>query len=149
MDVRRLGGGERLAGISAVALFVLLFVHWYSRHQSKVAVDAWQAFSYVDLILLLVILSALAMVAAAAIGNAPALPVSLAVSTTFGGAFAVLLILYRIVNQPGDNSVVDVDAGAYLGLLAAVGIAVGGYRAMQEEAVTGAVDPGIRRRPAP
>jgi hypothetical protein len=51
----------------------------------------------------------------------------------------VLLILYRIISPPDAGSApgVSVDVspaiGIFLGLLAAIGIAYGGYRAMQEE----------------
>src|SRR4051812_50051231 len=52
------------------------------------------------------------------------------------GIVSVLLILYRIINPPdADFSGVSVDpaVGIFLGLIAAAGIAFGGYRAMQEE----------------
>jgi hypothetical protein len=58
------------------------------------------------------------------------------------GGFAVLLILYRIVFPPdfGSFGGVSVDAtlkfGIFLGLLAAAGIAYGGYSAMREEGAT-------------
>jgi hypothetical protein len=51
----------------------------------------------------------------------------------------VLFILYRLVDPPGGGDVAGVSidisptVGAFLGLLAAVGITYGGYRAMQEE----------------
>ncbi|HEX6601270.1 MAG TPA: hypothetical protein VF030_01380 [Solirubrobacterales bacterium] len=148
MDVDRLSTGEKIAGASAVLLFIFMFFDWF-----KVDVDgnglfsisvggsAWEAFSYTDLFLMLTIIVA---VAVAVIRLADALvepPVSLnAVAAVLGG-ISVLLILYRIIDPPGDTGgVPGVDIspaiGAFLGLIAAVGIAYGAYRAMQEEGTT-------------
>ena len=44
------------------------------------------------------------------------------------GALATLLVLYRILNQPGPNDFVEVKFGAFLGFLSVLAIAVGGYR---------------------
>ena len=69
-------------------------------------------------------------------------PVSLNAIVAALGGFAVLLILYRIVSPPdfGSFGGVTVDAtlkfGIFLGLLAAAGIAYGGYSAMREEGAT-------------
>ena len=55
------------------------------------------------------------------------------------GGLSVLLILFRIIDPPSFGSFggVSVDAtlsiGIFLGLIAAAGIAYGGYSAMQEE----------------
>ena len=69
-------------------------------------------------------------------------PVSLNAIVAGLGGFAVLLILYRIVSPPdfGSFGGVSVDAtlkfGIFLGLIAAAGIAYGGYSAMREEGAT-------------
>jgi hypothetical protein len=56
------------------------------------------------------------------------------VSTLFGG-LALILIAYRIINPPGSGDV-DRAIGAWLCLLAAAGITVGGYLGMQEARAT-------------
>ena len=69
-------------------------------------------------------------------------PVSMNAIVAGLGGFAVLLILYRIVFPPdfGSFGGVSVDAtlkfGIFLGLIAAAGIAYGGYSAMREEGAT-------------
>ena len=50
------------------------------------------------------------------------------------GALATLLVLYRILNQPGPNDFIEVKLGAFLGFLAVLAIAAGGYRSMRDEA---------------
>ena len=67
----------------------------------------------------------------------PAVPLGAVVAVL--GGISTLLVLYRIINPPGGGEVpglsVDVSPafGIFLGLIAAAGIAYGGYRAMQEE----------------
>ena len=69
-------------------------------------------------------------------------PVSLNAIVAALGGLAVLLILYRIIDPPGGGSFggVSVDItlkfGIFLGLIAAAGIAYGGYSAMREEGMT-------------
>jgi hypothetical protein len=45
------------------------------------------------------------------------------------GAVAVVLIVIRMISPPGDH--LDLDFGAWLGLLSAAAIAVGAYQGMQ------------------
>ncbi len=56
--------------------------------------------------------------------------------TTVLGGLATLFVAYRILNQPGQNDVVQVKIGAWLGLLFCAGITVGGYLAMRDEGTT-------------
>lgn len=142
----RLSTGEKIAGGSAVLLFIFMFFDWF-----KVSIDsgdnlvsfsvggsAWEAFSYTDLFLMLTIVVA---VAVAVIRLSDALvepPVSLNAVAAVLGAVSVLLIIYRIIDPPGDTGGlpgVDISPaiGAFLGLIAAAGLTYGAYRAMQEE----------------
>ena len=81
-------------------------------------------------------------------------PVSLNAVVAVLGGLSVLLILFRIIDPPGVGSFggvsVDVEpaVGIFLGLIAAAGIAYGGYRAMQEEGTSFGDDrrPALRRR---
>ena len=47
------------------------------------------------------------------------------------GGLALVLVAYRLVNPPGSGDA-DLQAGAWLGLIAAAGVALGGYLGMQE-----------------
>ncbi len=142
----RLSTGEKIAGGSAVLLFVFMFFDWF-----KVDVDsdnglfslsvggsAWEAFSYTDLFLMLTIVVAVAVVIIRLSDALVEPPVSLNAVAAVLGAISVLLIVYRIIDPPGDTGgVPGVDIsptiGAFLGLIAAAGITYGAYRAMQEE----------------
>lgn len=54
------------------------------------------------------------------------------------GTITAALLVYRVlIGLPAPDEVVDQKAGAVLGLLAAVGIALGGYQATREEERSG------------
>lgn len=142
----RLSTGEKIAGGSAVLLFIFMFFDWFKVDVSSgdglfslsVGGSAWEAFSYTDLFLLLTIVVAIAVVVIR-LSDALVEPrVPLTAVTAVLGAISVLLILYRIIDPPGDTGgVPGVDisptVGAFLGLIAAAALTYGAYRAMQEE----------------
>jgi carbon starvation protein CstA len=145
----RLRDGEWIAGAGGVALLAAMFLHWYGLAVGRAEATAWQAFGVLDVVLALLALLPLALVLTQATRPSPSIPVMFSVLTTIGGALATLLILYRIANQPGPNELVDVQVGAWLGLLAALVVAAGGWRSMRVEPIPGAPTPPIEDLPAP
>lgn len=149
MDVDRLSTGEKIAGVSAILLFIFMFVDWFSVDVSTSAGafsvsgsaggSAWDALDTIPIFLMIAIIAAVG-VAVVRLTDAvlePAISVNAVVAAL--GGLAVVLILYRIISPPDAGSApgVSVDVspaiGIFLGLIAAAGIAYGGYRAMQEE----------------
>jgi hypothetical protein len=57
-------------------------------------------------------------------------PVAGSTVTAMFGPIALALIVWRLLDPPGSG--LDREVGAWLGLLAAAGITVGGYLGMQE-----------------
>jgi hypothetical protein len=141
--MRRLRAGEWIAGAGGIALLASMFLDWYS------GASAWQAFSVLDVVLTMLALVPLGLVATQATRDSPSLPVALSVLTTVAGMLAVLLILYRILNQPGPNDAADVELGAWSGFAAAVAVATGGWRSMRVEAMPGVPAPPVEDLPAP
>ena len=139
----RLRDGDWIAGAGGLALLVTLFVPWYGD------ASAWAAFSILDVVLALLTLVPFALVGLQATRRSPALPVAFSVFTVLAGALATLLVLWRLVDQPGPNEVVSVRPGAWLGLLAAIAIAAGGWRSLRVEAMPGAASPPIEDLPVP
>jgi uncharacterized membrane protein YhaH (DUF805 family) len=145
MDVNRLSTGEKIAGVSAILLFIFMFFDWFTASASNglfsvsVGGSAWDAMDVIPIILLIAIVAAVG-VAVVRLTDAvfePAISMNAVVAVL--GAISVLLILYRIISPPDSGiSEISVDpaVGAFLGLIAAAGITYGGYRAMQEEGVT-------------
>lgn len=153
-DVRRLRQGEQIMGISAVLLFFFMFLPWYGysvKGASATGVDrtanrsAWQAFSFIDLYLLITIVAALGLVILVMSQRSVALPVAGSVIVTALGGLGVLFILFRIVSKPdvcaagfcaGNLFDRSLKFGVLLGLLGAGGIVFGGLRAMRDEGET-------------
>jgi hypothetical protein len=147
----RLSTGEKIAGVSAILLFVFMFFDWFGVEVSGVAGfsgsvgeggNAWDALDLIPIVLIVAIVTTLAMTALRLTDSTfePAIPMSVVVTVL--GAISALLVLYRIVDPPsiGEFPGIDVDVtrklGIFLSLLAAGGIAYGGYRTMQEEGAT-------------
>jgi hypothetical protein len=57
-------------------------------------------------------------------------PVAGSTIASLFGSIALVLILWRLADPPADG--LDREFGAWLGLVAAAGIAIGGYLGMQE-----------------
>ncbi|HEX6753444.1 MAG TPA: hypothetical protein VF093_07675 [Solirubrobacterales bacterium] len=152
MDLDRLSTGEKIASVSAILLFVFMFFNWFGVEVSGVGGfsgtisgdggNAWQALDFIPFVLLATILVALGVAALRLTDADYEPPVSANTVVTVLGVISVLLILFRIVDPPSFGSVggVSVDAtrsiGIFLGLIAAGGIAYGGYSAMREEGMT-------------
>ena len=144
----RLRAGEWLAAVGAAALLVTLFLPWFGLEVPGPAgnlvnpfladvtgTSGWNALGWVTIVLAL---AAIGCAAWLALANATARPVAQLVAasvlTATAGTLAfVVLALRALVFQPGPNDFVVVRYGAWLGLLAALILAVGGWWATKDE----------------
>jgi hypothetical protein len=148
MDLDKLSTGEKVAGGSAVLLFIFMFFDWFSVEVSSGSGlfsgtvgggSAWDALDFIPIFLMITIVAAIGVVLLRLTDSTYEPPISANAVVAVLGGISILLILFRIVDPPGGGSVpgisVDVSpaVGIFLGLIAAAGIAYGGYRAMQEE----------------
>jgi purine-cytosine permease-like protein len=146
----RLSTGEKIAGASALLLFIFMFFDWFSVSVSGGAGEfaitvsesgnAWDALDNIPIFLLIVIVFTVGVVGLRLADAALETAVPLSAVVVILGAISMLLILYRIIDPPGGDVPVDVDIsptlGIFLSLVAAGGITYGGYRAMEEEGVS-------------
>ena len=142
MDTNNLSTGEKVAAASGAVLLLLMFVlDWFSVEDTGDlgGLNAWQSFGLIDLVLLLAALAGIALAIVAGTRSTVNLPVALSAITAGLGILSVALIIFRIIVTPefsaggfGDIET-DRSIGVFLGLLAAAGIAYGGWTAMQEE----------------
>jgi hypothetical protein len=161
--------GEAIALFAAILLFAFMFVSWYDSEVSGQAREiklgggagaggsAWQTLELIPLVLMLTIVVTVGAALLRLSGSKwePEIPPSAAVAVL--GGLSTLSILLRIVFPPdlGDLGGVAINAnvelGAFLGLVAAAGIAYGGYRAMAQRGTSfGQVADGLSsRRPRP
>jgi hypothetical protein len=168
MKLSRVRSADWLAGIGGLILFVSLWLHWYGFDAAALIqtrgsagtlttdalthvpdVTAWQAFSEIDVLLALFALPAIGVPISAALSKVPTAPVAFTVVASCASFLAVLLVLFRLLNQPGSNDLVAVKYGAWVGLAGAVVALVGSWLAMADEHTPGAVPPELTVRPAP
>ena len=147
-DLAKLYKGEQIAGISAVLLFCFMFLSWFgvevSGPDGSVSFgsieggSAWDL-DFISWVLLLSVVLTLANLSLRVSNFDYEPPVSPNVVLASLGAVCSLLIVYRIVDPPsfGEINGVSFDGtlkyGIFLGLIAAVCIAFGSYRALREE----------------
>jgi len=157
MDATELTRGKFIAAVCGVILLLLMFWSWfdvssvggtdYSARYAAASLDttinAWQAFAFIDVILLLTALAAIGAVVWALSGRGPA-PVAPEAIVFFAGGLSTILLLYRIIDPVLDAGR---EPGLYLGFIVAAGIAVGAWMALQESAAAGR--PRRRQRPRP
>ena len=134
----RLRAGEWIAVAGAGALLVTLFLPWFGvAHIDSTGSwgSGWDALGW---LVIAFALGAIGCAAWLAIANATGGPVAQSVAAsvltaTAGTLALVALALRALVFQPGPNELIVLRYGAWLGLLAAVALAVGGWRALQDE----------------
>jgi len=149
--MRRVRTGEVVAGVAGVLLLVSTFLNWYTVSGRDDGLTAWAAFGVVDLLVALVALLGIALAVSQVVGRGPALPVALGVITTTLALAGTLLVLYRILNQPGPNEAIGVSIGAWIGLVACAGVFFGAWLSLSDERPRPAdpVPPVPERRPTP
>jgi uncharacterized membrane protein YhaH (DUF805 family) len=152
MEVDKLNTGEKISAVSAILLFIFMFFDWFGVEVSGVpgfsgsvsgaGGNAWDALEVIPIFLMIAIVAAIGVAVIRLTDADLEPPISLNAIVAALGGLAVLLILYRIVDTPGGGSFGGVSVettlkfGIFLGLLAAAGIAYGGYSAMREEGMT-------------
>ncbi len=143
----RLRAGEAIAGACALVLLVVMFLPWYDLEYTSnllnlLAVDVgrsgWQALGGISLFVAVAIFAALGVVALRLLGSTWRPAISPGATVAVLGGLASLVILFRVLVPPSlglEDLSFDVTPGlpAFIGLAAAIGIAVGGYRAMYAE----------------
>lgn len=133
----RIEKGDRISLAGAVVLFIGLFLPWYGiegdligggpagdilrQFTKNVSANAFQAFSFIDIVLLLLALGAGALIVLVAMDK---LDASLhRFVETIGGA-AAIIVLFRIIIQPDGASL---KWGIFVSLIGAGAIAAGQY----------------------
>jgi hypothetical protein len=127
--LRRLRPGELLAAPSGLLLGVAMFLPWYRFAAGNL--DAWSAFTVVELLIAPAGLAAVALTWVALTRDSPALPVALAVWTLVLGLVATASIGVRLLVLPGGAT--DRCAGAWLGLAGAVLVTAAAWLSINDE----------------
>ena len=144
MDSSRLRTGELVAGIGGVLLFVFLFFDWFGGGGFEGSLDGWDGLGsdFTGFIVALTSVAGAGLAALALAGQRVNVPLPRGGFTAMLGSLSVAIILWRFFANPGDLKI-----GIFLGLAAAIAIAVGAIMALREDGVEPLVAvPGGRTR---
>jgi len=141
MDFNKLSQGEKIIVVSGVLLLVFSFFPWFGLGEGSH--NAWD-----NVLSLLAVLIGVVMVLQVVLANfttvqLPALPVPWGQVHLGLGVLALVLVLLQLLVGDKVNVVVaeielDRKVGVILGLLAAIGLAAGGFlRSKEPETTTG------------
>jgi hypothetical protein len=170
VDLRRLRHGEWIAGISGAVLLVSLFLDWYSvsfpgsaQFSGATSADAWESFTVVDVFLAAAGLFGIAIAVTAATQPSPAVPQAVGGLTVPIAFVAAILVLLRLLDPPGWESVFDGnlylsgparpgvmrEIGLYLGTAGTLGVLVGAWRSIGDQSFPKGASARVEVTPLP
>ena len=145
----RLRQGALITAGSAVVLVVVMFaMKWYGVDElpGNVSADepltysenAWHGLTILRWVMLVTIFVALGSVLLHGSQHGHGAKTNTGALVAILGAVTAVLLIYRVlIDLPSPHAVVDQKLGAYIGVLATLGIALGGYESMLEERARG------------
>ncbi len=135
MDLNKLSTSDKVIAGSAIALLIFSFLPWFEVDFGpfgSASVNGWEFFFWgiLPVLLGLVMLAQIAITVFSPDTKLPELPVTWGqVHLGAGGIAAVLVILKLLIGEdPASRAF-----GLFLSVLAAIGLAVGGFLKFQEE----------------
>lgn len=141
----RLRQGALISAGSALVLLVVMFAtKWYgvdeipgrvaTRTQVTHATNAWHSLSIVRWLMLVTIVVAVGTVLLHGSQRSHGSKTNTGALVAILGSITAAVLIYRVlIDLPSAGSVVDQKFGAIIGVVAAIGIAIGGYESMLEE----------------
>ena len=139
MRLQRVRPIDGVAGLTGIALLVVLALPWYDVLDGSLS--AFQAFTVVDLWLALTALGAIAIPFVTAARDAPPVPLGVAVATEACSWIGFLLALWRAIDDPRDG--LDATVMPWVGLLVTLLLGFAVWRTIRDERA-----PGLRPAPA-
>ncbi|MGI8945444.1 MAG: hypothetical protein ACR2GL_04295 [Thermoleophilaceae bacterium] len=150
MDLRRLRAGEWTVAAAGLVLVVTLFLPWYRADRpsaeggSATTLTAWEAYSVLDIVLLVLGLLAVGLLVLTAVQRTAAVAVAAdALLAPVAGVVAALTAA-RVLDMPAAIEVAASGplepartAFAWIGLLAVLGVLAGTLLAMRDERLSG------------
>jgi len=146
MDPAQASMGEKIAAGAALVLVVALFLPWYGVKiegggGASISLDetgnAWEFFSFIDILLFLAAAAVIGIVVARASGVLPPMPAPPGLIILGAGALALLLVLFRLLSTPAPDGLPEQieltrKFGVFVALLAAGAMAYGGAQMPKE-----------------
>ncbi|HEY2772182.1 MAG TPA: hypothetical protein VGI87_16520 [Solirubrobacteraceae bacterium] len=141
MDLSKLSRGQLIAGVGGVLLVLSLFLGWVSVFGGTQT--AFDAFSGMDIIMLVIGAAAVAFAVVTAAEASVDLPANTAVILSVLGVLVVGWALGWVLEEP------SAGFGAWLGLIGAGAIVYGGWEAHRSPAPMAASRPAAQNAPGP
>lgn len=145
LDFGRLRAGEWVIGIGSLLLLIAMSLPWYAlgptlaTGATEVGAatkgNAWQTLGAESWLMLVTALCGVLTLFLQSTRRAPALPICLTVVTTTLGVLTAVLVAFRVFDVPSSTSGITEQVGAFLGLVFAVSIPVGGYLSMRRDGI--------------
>jgi hypothetical protein len=153
MDLSRVRNAEWIAAGAGLLTLVAMFgFDWYeiggvaqpaidalgtAGVNPETGIKAWESQGFTGTIANLVILAAaltgIGLAVLSATSRTVALPVAASALCAQLGAAAVVMVILRMIFQPGPNEFVDLQGGIFVALVGTALITYGGWRSMEEE----------------
>lgn len=127
----RVRAGDVIAGVAGAALLAALFMPWY--RDAGADQSAFQSLSVILILLIVTALLGFAILVLTVFQRSQALPVAAEQWAMAIGLPTAILVLYRVLNAPGDDAVVDVRWGAWLGLALVSAVMAGAVVSLRAE----------------
>jgi hypothetical protein len=145
----RIERGELISTVSAIVLLALMFLtEWFgvagvpeasaTRPAISTSVDAWNAMTVLRWLMLATIAVTIGAATVHFTQRGHGARTDTGPIVTVMGAITAALIFYRVlISLPMPSRIVDQKLGAVLGLLSAIGIAIGGFESLRAERAHG------------
>jgi hypothetical protein len=158
MDFEKVRTSEWAAlGGGALTLIAVLFLNWYSIAGTRAGERVTESFgaldhqaftgTIADLVILGAGIAGVALAVLAGTSRTVALPVTASAICTQLGGLAVVMVLLRMLFQPGPNEIVDLEWGIWLALVGTALVTYGGWRSMQDDGAVSYADGDATARP--
>jgi hypothetical protein len=154
--------GEPIAALGGLLTLIALALPWYAATGPNWSLDverppattgdlptfsAFAAMTVIDFLIAFIALLAILVPIASAASSGPAKSVAAAVLASAFGWIAILLVLFRIVDLPGEQ--LELRYGAWLALAGTIIAWAGSWLSLRDESTPGAVAPDVPVRPTP
>lgn len=124
--------GELVAALFGLGLLAASLFPWYESGPHMGSLSAWEAFDIVDVVMLVAIVCAIGIACVDWFRISVSLPVAGSGTTALLAVIALILVLFRTIDPPGDGGV-EREPALYAGLACLVGIIGGAIVGMMEE----------------
>ncbi len=133
MNVKPPRLGEVIAGAAGLVLLASLFLPWYGSDEASLT--GWQSFAVLDLVLVIVAATGLALPALEATQRTPAVAVAWSAVTFLVAVVALAVVGYRMLDLPSSAQGLALRPGALVGVAGAAALVLGALLSMRDDRV--------------